>query len=113
MRALRGRGAGVRARGGCLGSSRGAGRCEVVVADADPVVETLEGEVQILRGFEFEDGEAAVAGDGEEVEHAAVACLEGGDLGVDVGGVELAEGALAFGEGADVLAEGGFEPGFG
>lgn len=62
----------------------------VVPADANPVVEALESEVEIFRGFEFEDGEASVAGDGEEVEHAAVACLEGWDLGVNVGGVELA-----------------------
>lgn len=57
------------------------------MADADPVVEALEGEVEVFGGFDFEDGELAGAGDGEEVEHAAVegvaAAGEGGDFGVD------------------------------
>lgn len=62
---------------------------EVVVADADPIVEALEGEVEIFGGFDFDDGEVIGAGDGEEVEHATVEIAagtgEGGDLGVDGG----------------------------
>lgn len=85
----------------------------MVPADADPVVEALQGEVEVLAGLQFQHGETAVVGDGEEVEHAAVARLKGGDLGVDVGGVELGEGALAVGEWADVLAKCRFEPGLG
>jgi hypothetical protein len=40
-------------------------------ADAGPVVERLQRQVEVVVGFEFEDGEAAVAGDGDEVEHGA------------------------------------------
>ena len=36
---------------------------QVVVTDADPVVEALQGEVEVVVGFEFDDGEAAVGGD--------------------------------------------------
>ncbi len=76
------------------GAGGGVGGLEVVAADADPVVEALQGEVEVVVGFELDDGEAAGlravgAGDGEEVEHAAVGGGEGGDLGVDVGGVEV------------------------
>ena len=39
--------------------------------------------MEIFVGLEFDDDEAAVAVDGEQVEHAAIACGEGGDLGVD------------------------------
>ena len=85
---------------------------EVMVADADPVVEALEGEVEVIVGLEFDDGEAAGfrtggAGDAEEVEHAAVGGGDGGDLGVDVGGVEVGV------DGLDVAAEEGFEPALG
>lgn len=94
----------VEAEGGAGG---GVGGLEVVVADADPVVEALEGEVEVFFGLELDDGEAAVGGDGEEVEHAAVGGGEGGDLGVDVGGVEVGI------DGLDVAAEEGFEPALG
>jgi len=84
---------------------------EVVVADADPVVEALEGEVEVFAGFDFDDGEAVGAGDGEEVEHSAVEVAagagEGGDLGVDGGGLKVGV------EGREVGAEGAFEPAFG
>ena len=60
--------------GGGVGPPAGFGRggCEVVVADADPVVEALEGVVEAFDGFELDDGELPFAGDGEEVERAAV-----------------------------------------
>jgi len=67
---------------------------EVVVADADPVVEALECEVEVVVGFELDDGEAAIGGDAEQVEEAAVGGAgDGGDLRVDVGGVEARDGA--------------------
>jgi formylmethanofuran dehydrogenase subunit C len=37
-------------------------------ADAGPVVDGLQGQVEVVVGFELEDGEAALAGDGEKVE---------------------------------------------
>lgn len=40
-------------------------------ADAGPVIEGLEREVEVIVGLDFEDGEAAPAGDGEEVEESA------------------------------------------
>jgi len=40
-------------------------------ADAGPVVEGLEGQVEVVVGFEFKNGEAALAGDGEEIEEVA------------------------------------------
>ena len=94
------------------GAGGGVGGLEVVVADADPVVEALEGEVEVFVGFEFEDGEAAGfraggGGDAEEVQHAAVGGGDGGDLGVDVGGVEVGV------DGLDVATEEGFEPALG
>jgi hypothetical protein len=39
----------------------------VKCADAGPVVEGLQGQVEVVVSFEFEDGEAALAGDGEEI----------------------------------------------
>ena len=41
----------------------GVGGLQVVVTDANPVVEALQGEVEVVVGFEFDDGEAAVGGD--------------------------------------------------
>jgi len=73
-------------------ASGGVGGLQVVLANADPVVEALEGEVEIVVGFELDDGEAAVGGDAEEVEEAAVASSgDGRDLGVDVVGVEAGD----------------------
>ena len=45
-------------------------------ADADPVVESLQWEMQVFVGFEFDDDEAAVAIEGEQIEHAAIAGRE-------------------------------------
>jgi len=93
------------------GARGGIGVGEVVVANADPVVEALEGEVEVFGGFEFNEREAVVAGDGEEVEQAAVevgaGAGEGGDLGVDGGGLEAGV------EGGEIGAEGAFEPALG
>ncbi len=89
------------------GAGGGVGGLEVMPADADPVVEALEGEMEVVVSFELDDGEAAGlraggAGDGEEVEHAAVGGGEGRDLGVDMVGVEVGV------EGLDIAAEDGF-----
>jgi hypothetical protein len=54
-----------------------------MVGDAHPVVEGLEGEVDVLGGLDFDDGEAAGAVDGEDVGDAAVDAGDGDDLGVE------------------------------
>ncbi len=82
------------------------------MADADPVVEALQREVEVVVGFELDDDETAGlrtgdAGDGEEVHHAAVGASEGGDLRVDVVRVEVIV------ECGDVAAEDGLEPALG
>jgi len=76
-------------------------------ADAGPVVEGLEGEVEVVVGLEFEDGEAALASDGEEVEEGAAGCGRCEGLGVDGGGAEVG------GEEGEVAAEDGLEPALG
>jgi len=72
----------------------------VVVTNADPVVEALEGEVEIVVGFEFDDGEAAVGGDAEEVEQATIGGADDRrDLRVDVVCVEARDdGRRGFGD---------------
>ena len=62
---------------------------EVMGAHTHPVVEPLQGEVQVFVGLELDDCEAAVTGDAEQVEHAAVAGRECRHLGVDVVGIEV------------------------
>ena len=42
-------------------------------ADANPVVEGLEGEMHVLVGFELKDDQAAISIEGEQIEHAAIA----------------------------------------
>ena len=41
-------------------------------ADANLVIESLEGEMHIFVGFEFDDDQAAIAIKGEQIEHAAI-----------------------------------------
>ena len=83
------------------------GILHVVPAYADPVVEPLQGKLWVFGGFEFNDGEAAIRGDGQQVEHAAIGGGEGGDLRVDVRGIEL------FVEDAEIAVERGLEPALG
>ena len=52
-------------------------------AHANPVVERLQGKMQIFVGLEFDDDEAAVAVEGEQIEHAAIAGRKRGDLRVE------------------------------
>ena len=51
--------------------------------DAQPVIEGLQGKLQVGGGFQFQDGQAAGALDGQQVEDAAVAAGEGRHLVVD------------------------------
>ena len=53
-------------------------------AHANPIVESLQGQVQIFVGLEFDDRETAVAIEGEQVEHAAIAGGECGNLRVEL-----------------------------
>jgi len=80
---------------------------ELVPANADPVVEALEREVDVFVGLQFEDGEATVEGAGENVDHSAVGRGEGGHLRVPEARIE------ALVDGADVTGDEGFEPTFG
>lgn len=74
--------------------------------NAEPVVEALEGQVEVLFGFEFDDGEAAGAVGGQEVDEIAVLGGESGDLTVD----GFKEGGI---DGGEVAADGDFEAAFG
>src|SRR5271167_307765 len=66
----------------------------LVPAHARPVVEALEREMNVLVGLQLEDGEAAIEGAGEDVDHGAVGGGEGGNLRVDEALVEpLVDGA--------------------
>jgi len=52
----------------------------VVPRYSRPIVEALQRQVDIFVGFEFDDREAAVARDGQDVKHGAVGGGECGDL---------------------------------
>ena len=90
---------------------RGIGMCQVVMANANPVVEALHGELEVFVGFHLDDGEAIGLGEGEEVEHAAIEIGAGsgkrGDLGVDGSGLEIGV------KGRESCAESAFEPALG
>ena len=60
----------------------------LVPAHACPVVEALHGKMEVLGGLQFNDGEAALAGDAEQVDDGAVAGGKGGNLRIEHGGVE-------------------------
>ena len=66
--------------------------------------------MHVLVRLQFQHGQPAVRCDGEQVEHAPVACLEGRHLRIDMGGVELCQRSLALCKRADVLAQRAFEP---
>ena len=53
-----------------------------VPGDPEPIVKRLQRKVDVLAGFEFEDGEPAVTVAGEEVDQIAVGGGEGGHLAV-------------------------------
>ena len=61
----------------------------VMPLHAGPVVETLQTQVDIFVGFEFDDGQAIVAGGGQHVEHGAVGGGEGRGLRVEGAVIEV------------------------
>ena len=75
-------------------------------ADAYPVVECLQRQMQIFVGFEFDDDEAAIAIEGEQIEHAAIAGRERWNLRVKL---IAAKERQKF---AEASAKFGFEPAF-
>ena len=79
----------------------------VEYADAGPVVEGLEGEVEVVVGFELEDGEATLAGDGEEIEEGTAGRCDRERLGVDG---SIAERRV---DERQIAAQDGFEPALG
>ena len=79
----------------------------MVPAHADPVVKSLQRKLRVLGRLQLDDSEAAIRGNGEQVEHAAVGGCEGRHLRVDVRGVEL------FVEHAKIAVEHAFEPALG
>ena len=78
-----------------------------VVGDAHPVIEGLEGEMDVFFGFDFDDGEAGLVIDGEDVGDVAVYAGNRGDLTVEGGVFQVGF------DGLEVEADLGFEPGFG
>src|SRR5260370_6344512 len=74
---------------------------------AKPIVGGLQWEMNVLGGFQFEDGQARRAGDGKKVQDAVFAAGIGEDLGVDVARIERGIDA------GDVLANERFEPALG
>ena len=54
-----------------------------VPIDANPVIERLQGQVNVLTGLQFKDGQTAAALGGKQVDQVAVSGGEGGHLAVD------------------------------
>ena len=77
-----------------------------VPSDAHPVVEGLEGQMDVFGGLDFKDDEAARAFNREQVGDAAVEPGEGWNLAVDGFGAETGV------EGGDGFPDAHFEPGF-
>src|SRR5260370_34868231 len=71
------------------------------------IVGGLQWEMNVLGGFQFEDGQAPRAGDGKKIQDAVFAAGIGEDLGVDVARIERGINA------GDVLANERFEPALG
>jgi len=74
---------------------------------AKPIVGGLQWEMNVLGGFQFEDGQAPRAGDGKKIQDAVFAAGIGEDLGVDVARIKRGINA------GDVLANERFEPALG
>lgn len=75
--------------------------------DTEPIVGCLEWKMEILAGFQFEDGEAASARDAEQVEDAVFAAGVGENLCVNKARIERGVDAR------DIRSNQGFEPAFG
>ena len=76
-------------------------------AHSQPVIHRLHHQMNILRSFKLNHGEPAIARRGEQIDHAAFAGGERGDLSVDMPGVESSVDAARIG------CDHGFEPTFG
>src|ERR1035437_5048841 len=57
-------------------------------ADSRPVVEPLQRQVNVLVGLQLQDGEPAIEGAGEHVEHGAIGSRERWNLGVHEAAIE-------------------------
>jgi len=79
----------------------------LVPAHARPVVEPLQRKVDVLVGFKFKNGEAAVESTGQHVEHGAVGGGERRHLRVDKSRIQPLV------DGAHVARDEGFEPALG
>src|SRR5580700_8056866 len=76
-------------------------------ANASPVVDGLQGQVEVVVCFELEDGEATLTSDGEQIEQRAVGRCEGEELRVDR---SIAEVGV---DEREVAAENRFKPALG
>jgi len=55
----------------------------MVPGHARPIVQTLQGQVNVFIGLEFDDTEPARAGDGQHINHGAVGGGKSGYLGIE------------------------------
>ena len=62
---------------------------QVVPAYANPIIEPLQCEVQVVVGLQLDHGQPSVAVDREQIERAAVRRGEGRDLREDVRGIKV------------------------
>src|SRR6266850_1806207 len=78
-----------------------------LVQNAQPVVGGLQRQVNVLAGFQFDDGEPSRARNGEEIENPVLAAGVGKNLSIDESRIESGIHA------GDILANEGFQPAFG
>ena len=78
----------------------------LMAADAQPVIHGLHRQLQILRSFYFDYDQATLAGDAEQIEHAAITGCERGNLRIKMARVEL---RIEF---CGIRQHDGFEPAF-
>jgi len=74
--------------------------------DAQPIVGGLQGQVNVLAGFQFDDGEPSRARDGEEIEKSHARRQRWQNLSIDESRIESGIHA------GDILANEGFQPAF-
>src|ERR1700674_1461252 len=75
--------------------------------NAQPVVGGLQGQVNVLAGFQFDDGQLSRTRDGEEIENSVFAAGIGEYLSVDEARIKRRIHSC------DILANDGFQPAFG
>lgn len=61
---------------------------DMMPLNACPVVEALQGKVDVFVGLEFKHGETAFTGDGKNIQHGAIGSRECRDLRIMVRGIE-------------------------